>query len=269
MLCRTLIPCLPALYYLLFNVCLPAEEPRSPPDTANSSPANSSPETSRPDSSAASSAESRHRDIRALSPLAVLVGEWRAVGQPQRGSNAGAWTEEISAAWSFQDGRATLITSSGSGKQFRQMVFSSDPKSDDLRLLLKLPDQSSILMQQDRVLSSDAVVVFVSAPDQPRIIKCSVRRISDIRATLLFEQQMSEAGSFRRMAEIGCTRAGEKLARGNSGERQCIVTGGLGTMAVMYSGMTFYVCCEGCRQAFTEDPEGTIAAYRERLKAKP
>jgi hypothetical protein len=67
------------------------------------------------------------------------------------------------------------------------------------------------------------------------------------------------------MAEIGLTRAGSKLASGNTGERQCVVTGGLGTIKVSHDGKTYYVCCEGCKQAFDADPEGTLKAYRERL----
>lgn len=39
-------------------------------------------------------------------------------------------------------------------------------------------------------------------------------------------------------------------------------------MKVSFEGKTYYVCCEGCKQAFDADPAGTIDAYRERLKNK-
>ena len=98
------------------------------------------------------------------------------------------------------------------------------------------------------------------------LIPGTVRIISDIRVTLLFEEKSTKKASYRRMSEIGMTRAGSRLASGSSGERQCIVTGGLGTMKVSFEGKTYYVCCEGCKQAFDADPKGTIEAYRERLK---
>ena len=93
-----------------------------------------------------------------------------------------------------------------------------------------------------------------------------MRFISAIRLTMLFEQRRSKTSTSRRLSEIGLTRAGARLANGNTGERQCVVTGGLGTIKVAYEGKTYYVCCEGCKQAFDADPAGTIEAWRERLK---
>jgi hypothetical protein len=107
--------------------------------------------------------------------------------------------------------------------------------------------------------------IFESAVGEGPQTRCTIRIISDIRITLLFEEKPTPAGSLRRMAEIGLTRAGSKLASGNTGERQCVVTGGLGTIKVSHDGKTYYVCCEGCKQAFDADPEGTLKAYRERL----
>jgi YHS domain-containing protein len=46
-----------------------------------------------------------------------------------------------------------------------------------------------------------------------------------------------------------------------------VVTGGAGTIPVTHKGKTYYVCCTGCRDAFNDDPEGTIAAY-EKQKAE-
>ena len=44
---------------------------------------------------------------------------------------------------------------------------------------------------------------------------------------------------------------------------ECIVSGGLGTMAVSHKGKTYYVCCSGCRDAFNEEPEKYIKEYEE------
>ncbi|MCP4510175.1 MAG: YHS domain-containing protein, partial [Fuerstiella sp.] len=45
-----------------------------------------------------------------------------------------------------------------------------------------------------------------------------------------------------------------------------VVTGGLGTIAVSYKGKKYYVCCQGCVQAFNDDPETIIAEYNASLK---
>ena len=56
-----------------------------------------------------------------------------------------------------------------------------------------------------------------------------------------------------------------------AGDKECVVTGGKGTMAVSFKGQTYYVCCSGCKQAFDDDPEGVIAEYKARVakRAKP
>jgi hypothetical protein len=51
-------------------------------------------------------------------------------------------------------------------------------------------------------------------------------------------------------------------------KNECIVTGGLGTIAVSYKGQTYHVCCSGCRDAFNDDPEKFIKAFEEAKKKK-
>ncbi len=43
------------------------------------------------------SKQSIEQDKAALQPLQYLVSEWKGVGQPKRGSNVGAWSEQL--AW--------------------------------------------------------------------------------------------------------------------------------------------------------------------------
>ena len=47
-----------------------------------------------------------------------------------------------------------------------------------------------------------------------------------------------------------------------------IVSGGTGTIKVMYKGMTYFVCCTGCRDAFLDDPEKYIREAAEKKKKK-
>ncbi|MBV9126060.1 MAG: YHS domain-containing protein [Planctomycetes bacterium] len=45
---------------------------------------------------------------------------------------------------------------------------------------------------------------------------------------------------------------------------ECIVTGGLGTIPVSYKGITYYVCCTGCKQAFEDNPEKILKEAAKR-----
>ena len=212
----------------------------------------------------------RETTIRVLQKLGTLIGDWKGVAQPKRGSNAGAWSEKAQAAWDFANSKADLVVAFEPGQQFHQAAFSLADDGGTPNLTLTPIQGESILLL--RVLADDdnpfddESWIFLSAEDSVPQTRCTVRIISDIRVTLLFEEKSTEKGSYRRLSEIGMTRAGSRLASGSTGERQCIVTGGLGTMKVSFEGKTYYVCCEGCKQAFDADPKGTIQAYRERMK---
>ncbi len=219
----------------------------------------------------------REATIKALHGLGTLIGEWKGVAQPKRGSNAGAWSEKAQAAWDFENSSAEMVVRFEPGQQFQQASFSlgDDGKTPNLTLfpfkgesiaLFRVPAESDSKSgdQQPR----EEVWIFESDGESVPQTRCSVRTISDIRITLLFEEKSNARASYRRLFEIGMTRAGARLAGGNSGERQCIVTGGLGTIKVSFEGKTYFVCCEGCKQAFDADPKGTIDNYRERLAAE-
>ena len=70
---------------------------------------------------------------------------------------------------------------------------------------------------------------------------------------------------FNKEWQIGMTREGVSLASGKK-LPECIVTGGLGTMTVSYKGVTYYVCCSGCRDAFNENPEKIIKEAEAKKK---
>ena len=209
--------------------------------------------------------------IEGLKPLAGLVGQWRGVGQPQRGSNRGAWTESTSIVWRFRASQTSLDLNSESGQLFDQIQFTWKAELP-LTASIVLPDKQSVNCQLQVTESTDSKFVFLSEESKLPQYRCTVRQLSDIRATILLEKRIRSTGSFGRIAEVGYTRAGTRLASSGSGEKQCIVTGGLGTIAVKFEGKTFYVCCEGCKQAFDADTAGTVEEYRRRLaeqKAKP
>lgn len=80
---------------------------------------------------------------------------------------------------------------------------------------------------------------------------------------VLHEKLRAKQSFYSRIAEVGYTRQGTSLAIEGTGEPECVVTGGKGTMKkVSYKGKTYYVCCTGCCQAFDDDPVGVIAQYK-------
>jgi hypothetical protein len=223
-----------------------------------------------PRPAATSTSAEREHAISALKPLSVLIGDWKGVAQPKRGSSVGAWQEKASARWDFQDDQTTLQASFEPGTLIRSLKFTVPGKDADWRLDLEQTNgehHQLIRAQPNQPANPDqnSSFVFESRDEGTRQLRCTIRRISEIRMIILLEERSAGQTTWRRMAEIGMTRAGERLASGNTGERQCIVTGGLGTIRVSFEGKTYYVCCEGCQQVFDADPAGTIADYRKRL----
>ena len=70
---------------------------------------------------------------------------------------------------------------------------------------------------------------------------------------------------FSKQFMVAASKEGESLGA-TAKKNECIITGGLGTIAVTYMGETFYVCCSGCRDAFNENPAKFVKEYREKKK---
>lgn len=81
---------------------------------------------------------------------------------------------------------------------------------------------------------------------------------------VLYERQVDDR--YVRIAQVGYTREGSEFGKGTA-YRECIVTGGHGTIAVRHQGETYYVCCSGCRDYFQDNPQTVLAEYQERRES--
>ncbi|MEO2013224.1 MAG: hypothetical protein ABGZ53_02525 [Fuerstiella sp.] len=72
--------------------------------------------------------------------------------------------------------------------------------------------------------------------------------------------------AFRRFDTVSTQREGTSFALSDSsyGEKECIISQGLGTISVSWNGKSYWVCCSGCKAAFEEDPETWIARAEKR-----
>lgn len=202
----------------------------------------------------------------ALQKVAFLIGDWRGVGQPRRGSTQGAWQESVGWAWDFSNGKVALVEKVADGKLTGHARLEFDDQAKTYRLALTATDQSE-QVYAGKLLNGGLVLEQSPASDKVRR-KITLTPRGDIRLIALHEASEPGRDVLFRVAEIGYTREGERLALPGGGQPQCVVTGGLGTTEVKYKGETYYVCCSGCKQAFEEDPEKIIAEYRERIAAE-
>jgi len=204
--------------------------------------------------------------LKSLQKFNSLIGGWRGVGMPRRFSNKDAWSENSNWKWNFQNKQPTLEFNVSKGKHISSGTLTYD-KSESLYHL-----KAKFTKGQTRQFTGHLkknVLILESQPDkQDMVFRLSIKLLNPKRTIVLLESRRASQSFFSRIAEIGYTREGTKLAEVGAGEPECIVTGGLGTISVSFKGKKYYVCCSGCKQAFEDDPQTIIAQYKQKRAAK-
>jgi len=214
----------------------------------------------------AATSESRADIQEALAEFNPLVGGWRGVGQPQRNSNKGSWIESAEWTWEIKKDHVGLRYAVKEGKQLAGGLLTWDPKSRAFVLKATLPDSSQRIYTG--ALSGTKLTLQSPADAEGAVHQIVVTLKDEKRTLVLFQVRPKDQQQFTRVAEVGYTREGTKLADEGVGGPECIVTGGKGSMSTSYQGKTYYFCCTGCRDAFLDDPDAIIAQAEEKARKK-
>jgi YHS domain-containing protein len=202
----------------------------------------------------------------ALAQFNSLIGGWRGTAQPRRGSAAGSWRESAEWVWDFSQPAPAIRYLVTDGKLLKSARIIFDDKANLFRATVELPDGST---RDYAGKFDDDRLVLDSQPDaKHEIHRLTVTRLNDKRTIVLFEKKRETSRGVARVAEVGYTREGTRLAVEGGDGPECVVTGGKGTIAINYKGQTYYVCCSGCKQAFNENPEKILAEYKQRVEAR-
>lgn len=218
-------------------------------------------------------------DKAALSEIQSYVGKWKGVGQPRRGSSQGSWSEQSDWSWKFADGRAFLVFESPAGHYYVSGRLLAADKEGEFVLSARRNDDSNdefagdlnsqshlVLERREPGEERDTTIDESAEPPTEGPTRITLRQVADgDRLLVLYEARAPGKNRYVRLAEVGYTRQGSSFAKG-SGQPECIVTGGLGTIQVMHEGKKYYVCCTGCRDLFNDDPAGVLAEYRAAKK---
>ena len=203
---------------------------------------------------------------RRLEPFNELVGEWRGIGQERRGSNRGAWKQTGEFVWDFTGDVPAVRYSVESGKLTQEARFFWNMDQSQIECLFKLPDGTNRSYVGN--WADGKLVLISSESGDGNRFRLTITPLNEKRTLVLHEKTTGTGEVFFRVAEVGYTRSGTRLALPGGVSRECIVTGGTGTIQVTYKGQTYYVCCSGCKQAFDDDPEGILADFKARLKER-
>jgi YHS domain-containing protein len=210
----------------------------------------------------------------ALQPFNELIGPWRANGEPEGVSAAdrqkGFWKETVSWSWKFSKGDDCWITFAiGKGKYFKNGEIRYLPDKDKYQLTATTIDNKTQVFEGQFNESKRSIAFEREDEAKKETQKLTIDFVEDIRFVYRYEYKPEGRKQFVKAYKVGATKEGESIAAGGGGKKGpvCVVSGGLGTMQVSYKGMTYYVCCSGCRDAFNDNPEKFIKEY-EAKKAK-
>jgi hypothetical protein len=204
----------------------------------------------------------------ALQPFNDLIGSWSGTAQPN-GTKAekqkNFWQETMTWEWQFKDKDAWLTVAFDKSKHFTKGTLRYVPDGDRFELVLETLDK-----EQRKFLGklNEKVLTLEEAPDDKMDVqRVVITLLHDNRFLYRVDKKKADKTFFVNVFSVGATKKGAKFAEG-SGQPECVVSGGLGTMQVSYMGKTYWVCCSGCRSEFNTDPAKYVREFEEKKLKK-
>lgn len=214
---------------------------------------------------------------KALKPLQVIVGQWRGNTFRENVVHESSW------AWDHRTDpkRPALVMTAAKNPFFREARLTFDPGSKKYALVLTEPSGATRRLEgrfaeepQDvpgddgrslqRTYELELQQVEPKTGEQWRVV---LNQQENNRFLMELSRRRGKA-MFRQFDTVSSQREGTSFALTEEGygEKTCVISGGLGTIAVSHAGRTYYVCCSGCEAAFKEDPEEWIAELEKAAK---
>lgn len=200
----------------------------------------------------------------AFRPLAPLIGRWKGQAVPSDNPLRG-WRESHEWSYAFKDGEPVGLTLTiEGGKVLSTARLSFDEESKTYRLDGLDPGGKETAFVGPLDPKTNALTLDRTGPEgEDRV---TIRpNANGIRSDFWFDRKEPRSPQFARLIRANLGKEGETFAAGGASSTapQCIVTGGAATITVTAGGSTFSVCCSGCRDEVSENPEKYARKLRE------
>lgn len=216
--------------------------------------------------------QEEHNPRKSLQPFNDLVGAWRATVEASlgTGNRNQPWRETIQWTWRFKDQDAWLEFKVTNAKLHAGGELRAIPGGEYQLILHPVDVKASPLVFVGKLSPNGRALVLEREDDNKKETqRLTLQFVGEIRYVLRGERRPHGRTMFQRDFQVAAQREGESLARQAANTKpECIVSGGLGTMTVSYKGVTYYVCCTGCRDEFNANPEKYIQEWEEKKKKK-
>jgi hypothetical protein len=205
----------------------------------------------------------------ALKPLNVLVGSWKGTGTPEgppEVRNKEHWVETVAWEWQFKGDDAWLAVTFDKGKYFARGELRYLPAGDEFEL--KLTTVGKDTLTYTGTLKGKQLALDRPLKDEKLVERLTFSLLHDNRITYRLETKPEGGTTFTKKYLVGMTKEGVAFADVGVSERECIVSGGLGTIAVSHESKTYYVCCSGCRDEFRANPAKYVKEWEAKRSKK-
>jgi hypothetical protein len=198
-----------------------------------------------------------------LKELQDYIGAWKGSGGPDKprpGPHDPVWSESLDWSWRFKGDDAWLLLKISNGKQFKDGEIRYLPDKGAYQLTLTDTRGRKLIFQGTL---KNEVLTWERIDPQTKEAQRITMNIAGDGVRFIYRVAHRGEGSTIWVKDfmVACTKEGESLGHTEK-KNACVVSGGVGTIAVTYKGETYWVCCSGCRDAFNENPEKYIAEFK-------
>jgi YHS domain-containing protein len=193
---------------------------------------------------------------KALQAVQDFIGVWNLEGTQKAGAKTESWKEQVSWGWRFKgdDAWITVNFAEGKGKYYSKGELRYLVKEKKYRLALTDADKAERVFLGEPLRAGGLKMESKDAKTGD-VYRMTLNTLADgVRFQMKVEKQDGGKGLFTTAYQMNGNKDGESIAA-TAKKPECIVTGGAATIKVSYQGKDYYVCCSGCRDAFTENPE--------------
>ncbi|CAN5485641.1 hypothetical protein BH11PLA2_BH11PLA2_34210 [soil metagenome] len=203
-----------------------------------------------------------------LQDIGEFVGQWNLTADSKTTGKLVSWKETVTVNWKFKGDDSWLAVDIKNGKDSKKDAAGElryNPEKKQYTLKLVGADKKETLYAGEY---KKGKLVLESKDEKTKdVAKLSFNTISEgIRLNMVSETQAGGSGPFETAYKAVGNKEGESLAGGGAKKPECIVTGGTATIAISHGGKTYYVCCTGCRDEFTANPQKYIDAAEKAKK---
>jgi hypothetical protein len=199
----------------------------------------------------------------ALQALQDYIGPWKGNGTSEKDKSE-IWKENAMWSWRFKEKDVYLSLEVKDSKLFKNGEMRFLPNKEKYQLTMVGKDGKKQLYEGE--LKRGYLTLESRDADSKSTDQIKMNIAGDgIRLIMTLSTKPEGRTLFNKQFQVSYTKEGESFGK-TAKKNECVVTGGLGTIAVSYMGQTYYVCCGGCRDAFNDNPAQIIKEYLARKK---